>query len=126
MPILQPIENYSLSQHLEFMRKCNPSTCLLACILGLKCFEAEVYLALLDKGFADVDSIAKAVEKNKATVYRALKRLEERGLVVKNYKIVRTGGYKYIYRPVPIDSLRNMIAKRVDELISEIKTRKIE
>ncbi|WP_457549060.1 helix-turn-helix domain-containing protein [Archaeoglobus sp.] len=103
------------------MKKCNPSSCLLACVLGLNCAEAETYFALLEKGNADVDDIAKAINKDKTTVYRALRRLEEIGLVSKEYRIVRTGGYKYIYKPIPVKDLESLVIRRVEEILREFK-----
>jgi len=105
------------------MQKCSPSSCLLACVLGLNCSEAEVYLALLDKSFADVDEIAKTVGKDKTTVYRALQSLTEKGLVAKEYRILRSGGYKYIYKPIPIDDLKDIVMNRVELLLKELASK---
>ena len=102
------------------MRKCKPSSCLLACVLGLNCSEAEVYLALLDKSFADIDEIAKTVRKDKTTVYRALQSLTEKGLVAKEYRILRSGGCKHIYKPVPIEDLKEIIVNKVELLLKEL------
>ena len=82
-----------------------------------------MYLALLDKSFADVDEIAKTVRKDKTTVYRALQSLTEKGLVAKEYRILRSGGYKYIYKPIPIDDLKDIVMNRVELLLKELASK---
>jgi len=100
------------------MRKCESRTCLLACIFNLNCSEAEVYSALLGKSSADVEEIAKAVGKDRTTVYRALQSLMNRGLVRRECRILRGGGYKYLYRPM--DDLKELVKERMNVLIDEI------
>ncbi len=103
------------------MQRCSPISCLLACVLGLNCGEAEVYYSLLNKGFADVDEIAKTVGKDKTTVYRALQSLSEKGLVRREYRILKSGGYKYFYKPIPINDLEGLVLKKVEEFLRELK-----
>ncbi len=100
------------------MRRCDPLSCILSCTLGLNCSEAEVYGTLLRLRSADVDEIAKKVEKDKTTVYRALQNLVDKGLAVREYRIMRSGGYKYIYRPVPIKNFKEIVTRRVNEILN--------
>lgn len=103
------------------MQKCNPPSCLLACVLGLNCSEAEVYHFLLNRGSADVDEIARAVGKDATTVYRALQSLSKKGLVVREYRILKSGGYKYLYKPLPIKDLEKLVFEKVEEILNELK-----
>jgi len=77
-------------------------------------------LALLDKSFADVDEISKTVGKDKTTVYRALQSSTEKGLVTKEYRILRGGGYKFIYRPIPVYNLKEIVMNGVELLLNEL------
>ncbi len=77
-------------------------------------------MALLDKSFADVDEISKTVGKDKTTVYRALQSSTEKGLVTKEYRILRGGGYKFIYRPIPVYNLKEIVMNGVELLLNEL------
>ena len=75
---------------------------------------------MLDKSFADVDEISKTVGKDKTTVYRALQSSTEKGLVTKEYRILRGGGYKFIYRPIPVYNLKEIVMNGVELLLNEL------
>ena len=77
----------------------------------------------MDKSLADVDEIANVVKKDRTTVYRVLKGLNERGLVVRECRILRGGGYKYIYRPVPIEDLKAVVIKRMEIMLKELASK---
>ncbi len=99
------------------MRKCKISSCILACAFGLNCSESEVFAALLDESPADVESISKKLGKDRTSVYRALQSLSSRGLVSKECRILRGGGYKYLYKPeVSMRDVAGKIAERLQEI----------
>ena len=87
--------------------------CILGCLLGLSPTEIEAYLTLYKYGETGVDELAKVMGKDKTTIYRSLQTLMERGLVNRKYRILRQGGYKYLYQPVPLKELKT---KLQDEL----------
>ncbi len=61
---------------------CSPDLkCVLKCALNISCLEMDVYLILLKNPGLDVETIARELEKDESTVYKALRNLMERGLV---------------------------------------------
>jgi len=89
--------------------------CILKCAFDVSCFEMEVYLALLKKNPATVDELAEVLEKDKSTVYKSLQKLLEKGLVVRDYRILRSGGYKYLYRPVQFEDFKVKMMKAIEQ-----------
>jgi predicted transcriptional regulator len=102
-------------------QKCNPLSCLLSCILNLNCTEAEVYLALLEKPNSDVEEIARSVGRDRTTVYRTLQSLVEKGFVLREYRILKSGGFKYLYKPIPLQDIRTKAMTVINMLVDEIE-----
>lgn len=94
--------------------------CILKCALDISCLEMEVYTHLLKKPGMSVDDLANSVNKDKSTVYKALQNLTNKGLVLREYRILRGGGYKYIYKPTPFSNLKKTISNSLDNWIQRI------
>jgi len=75
---------------------------------------------LLKKPGVGVDELAESVNKEKSTVYKALQNLTNKGLVVREYRILKGGGYKYIYKPTPFINLKKTISENLDKWIQGI------
>ncbi len=82
---------------------------ILKCVLGITPSEVEVYLTLFRHPESGVDEIAEIINKDKSGVYRSLQSLLEKGLVRRDYRILKQGGYKYLYRPVSIEKLKEKL-----------------
>ncbi len=94
--------------------------CTLKCAFDISCFEMDVYAELLKRGKASVDEIAEVLERDKSTVYKALQNLLEKGLVTREYKILRGGGYKYLYKPVSVEDLKREMSKAISRWVKEL------
>jgi predicted transcriptional regulator len=82
---------------------------ILKCVLGITPSEIEVYMALFKHPDSGVDEIAESIDKDRSGVYRSLQSLLEKGLVERDYRILKQGGYKYLYKPIPVDELKNRL-----------------
>ncbi len=87
---------------------------ILKCILNLTPSEIEVYLALHQHPNIGVDDLANIIGKDRSGVYRSLQSLMEKGLVVREYRILKHGGYKYLYIPIPIESLKEKLRSELE------------
>lgn len=102
--------------------------CTLKCALDISCLDLEIYVALLKKNPASIEEISAEVGKDKSTVYKSLQKLLEKGLIERDYRILRSGGYRYLYKPIPFNEFKEQILKAIEiwsdklkESISEIE-----
>jgi len=95
---------------------CSPNLkCVLKCALNLTCLEMDIYLLLLRNPGMDVEAIAREVEKDESTVYKALRNLMEREFVKREYRILKSGGYKYLYYPRDFEEFKKIAREAVEE-----------
>ncbi|MCQ4153850.1 MAG: ArsR family transcriptional regulator, partial [Archaeoglobi archaeon] len=102
--------------------------CTLKCALDLSCVDLEVYVALLKKNPSTIEEISELIGKDKSTVYKSLQKLLEKGLAERDYRILRGGGYRYLYKPVPFREFKEQMLRAVEnwsrtlmESISELE-----
>lgn len=89
--------------------------CTLKCAFDVTCFDMEVYTALLKKSPMTVEDLSEMLGKDKSTVYKSLQRLFEKGLIERDYRILRSGGYRYLYKPVPFEDFRAKMMKALEQ-----------
>jgi predicted transcriptional regulator len=95
---------------------CSPDLkCVLKCALNISCLEMDVYLILLKNPGLDVESLAKEIDKDESTVYKALRNLMEKELVKREYRILKGGGYKYLYFPKDFDEFKRIAREAMEE-----------
>uniref|UniRef100_A0A7C3MC55 TrmB family transcriptional regulator n=1 Tax=Archaeoglobus fulgidus TaxID=2234 RepID=A0A7C3MC55_ARCFL len=96
--------------------KCNPNLkCVLKCALNVSCLEMDVYLLLLKNPGLDVETVSKELEKDESTVYKALRNLMQRGLVKREYRILKSGGYKYLYYPADFEEFKKVAREAMED-----------
>lgn len=86
---------------------------ILKCVLKLTASEIDIYLTLQKHPGISVSATSEFIGRDKSGVYRTLQSLTEKGLVERKYRILRNGGYRYLYYPVPLEELK---AKLMEEL----------
>lgn len=89
--------------------------CTLKCAFDITCFDMEVYTTLLKKSPATVEDLAELLGKDKSTVYKSLQKLLEKGLVERDYRILRSGGYRYLYKPIPFEEFKAKMMKAMEQ-----------
>lgn len=89
--------------------------CILKCALDLNCSDFEIYLALLNKNPATIEEISEQSGKDKSTVYKSLQRLLEKGLIERDYRILRSGGYRYLYKPIPFSVFKQLMIRSIEK-----------
>lgn len=75
-------------------------------IFGLRNLETQVYLELLARGALTVSEIVKRFKKDRSTLQRALQNLALAGLVYREQKNIKSGGYYFAYRALPLEELK--------------------
>lgn len=79
---------------------------IMSCMFGLKKFETEAYFKVVDKGAATVNELCENFNKDRSTIQRALQNLAIAGLIYRDQKNIKNGGYYYMYRAAPFDEVK--------------------
>jgi len=93
---------------------------IVKCVLKLTISELEVYLTLIENPGVGVDELSEIMKKDRSGVYRSLQTLLEKGLVKREYRILKHGGYKYIYNPIDIDVLKTILKDELDRWFKKL------
>ena len=89
-------------------------------ILGMSALDIIIYAELCNSGCATVEALADVIGKDRSTIYKSLKNLVEKGFVRREVRILRKGGYKYIFVPVPPKKLEKIIQNRMNACFKQI------
>lgn len=93
---------------------------LLCCAFGLKNSEIDTYFSLLS-GPKTVEEIRSIVGCDRSTVQRALMKLRNKGLVERETRHIKRGGYYYVYRALSANEVRRMILELLEKWYRETK-----
>lgn len=97
---------------------------LIKCALGMKTTEIQAYCALVNSGPLAVQDATYLLGKSRSTAQRLLQNLVEKGLATREEELIGLGGYKFIYRAVPPerlkDSIRGTLEKWYERMVSEL------
>ncbi len=87
---------------------------LIKCALGMKTTEIQAYCTLVNAGPITVQDAADTLDKSRSTAQRLLQNLVEKRLATREEELIGLGGYKYIYRAVPPERLKDSIRETLD------------
>jgi predicted transcriptional regulator len=84
---------------------------LLKCALGIKTPEIQAYCLLVNKGPISIQEATNDLNKSRSTAQRLLQNLVEKGLATREEQLIGLGGYRFVYRAVPPEILKETIAE---------------
>ena len=87
---------------------------LIKCALGIKTTEIQAYCILVNKGPVTIQEATERLGRSRSTAQRLLQNLVEKGLATREEELIGLGGYKYIYRAVPPERLKDSIRDTLD------------
>lgn len=97
---------------------------IMRCMFGLKALESQVYLELAERGALTASELTRKFKKDRSTIQRALQSLSFVGLVYREQKNIRGGGYYFAYRALPFSEMKEAMKANVrkwcDAMISWI------
>ena len=104
---------------------------LLDTLHGLKELDRECFTVLVAaEGPMTVDELAEGVDRERSTVYRAVQRLLDAGLVSKEQVNYEQGGYYHVYQPVDAEAIAADMQRtlndwyaKMGQLIAEFETK---
>ncbi len=99
------------------------ATCsdLLSCLYNLKPIDLEVFLEVARNENATLDQIAELVQRDRSSTHRCLSKLVSAGLVHKQSKTLKGGGYYHVYSMVDTFKIKNHARQRVKEIIESLE-----
>jgi predicted transcriptional regulator len=98
------------------------STCsdLLTCLYNLKSTDSEIFFAVAKNPEATLDDIASEVKRDRSSVHRCLAKLVTAGLVAKESKSIKGGGYYHIYTMVELEKIKKHAKERTKEITESL------
>jgi len=95
--------NVPVAEQLDRPMQCEG---LLECFFGVTGLDRTVYELLTAEGHPfTVEQVAEAVDRERSTAYRSLRRLVDAGLIRRRQINYDDGGYYHVFEPVDADEL---------------------
>ncbi len=94
------------------------ATCsdLLSCLYNLKTIDLEVFLEVAKQDYATLDQVAESVKRDRSSIHRCLAKLVSTGLVHKQSRTLKGGGYYHVYSAVDPSRIKEHARQKVKEI----------
>ncbi|ESS06983.1 MAG: putative transcriptional regulator [uncultured archaeon A07HB70] len=108
----------SMIEHLRQDMECEG---LLECFYGLKPLDREVFGVLVDAvDPLTVDEVAEAVDRERSTAYRSVRRLHDAGFVEQDQVNYDSGSYYHVYSPTPAEEVADDLQRTLNDWYAEM------
>jgi predicted transcriptional regulator len=99
------------------------ATCsdLLSCLYNLKPIDMEVFLEVAKKENATLTQISGLVHRDRSSTHRCLSKLVSAGLVHKQSKSLKGGGYYHVYNMAEAFKIKEYARQRVKEITESLE-----
>ncbi len=94
---------------------------LLSCLYNLKPIDLEIFLQVAKNPWSTLDQIADAVQRDRSSTHRCLAKLQSAGLVHKQSRGLKGGGYFHLYSIVDPEKIKEDARQRVKEITNSLK-----
>jgi predicted transcriptional regulator len=88
---------------------------IMKCALGIKHTEIQAYCVLVNQGPLSIQEAVEYLDRSRSTAQRLLQNLVEKGLASREEELIGLGGYKFIYRAVSPERLKNSISQTIEK-----------
>ena len=95
---------------------------IIKCALGIKRTEIQAYCVLVNKGPITIQEATDFLGKSRSTAQRLLQNLVEKGLATREEELIGLGGYKYVYKPIPPERLKETISRNLDSWYQKMQS----
>ena len=95
---------------------------IIKCALGIKRTEIQAYCILVNKGPITIQEATDFLGKSRSTSQRLLQNLVEKGLATREEELIGLGGYKYVYKPIPPERLKETISRNLDSWYQKMQS----
>ncbi len=87
---------------------------VLECFYGINESDVEIYRILLTEGEKKIEEISLIAGKSENTTYKSLQKLMLAGIVIREKRLIRGGGYYYTYKAVSPDDVADEMKRTLD------------
>ncbi|MGM0510083.1 MAG: helix-turn-helix domain-containing protein [Thermoplasmatota archaeon] len=94
---------------------------VLVCLYSLSKLDKKILDTLSDGEEYRSSELAEKLDRDQSTVYRSLERLVSCGMVYKEKKTIRKGGYYYLYSARPQNLVKEEAMKCLDDWYDKMK-----
>lgn len=94
---------------------------LLSCLYNLKPIDLEVFLQVARNQWSTLDKIADAVQRDRSSTHRCLAKLQSAGLIHKQSRGLKGGGYFHLYSIVDPEKIKEDARQRVKEITNSLE-----
>jgi predicted transcriptional regulator len=100
------------------------ATCsdLLSCLYSLKAIDLEVFHEVAKNENSTLTQLAELVQRDRSSVHRCLSKLVSAGLVHKQSKTIKGGGYYHVYSMVEVSKIKEYARQRVKEITESLES----
>jgi len=100
------------------------ATCsdLLSCLYNLKPIDTEVFIEVARNENATLTQIAELVNRDRSSTHRCLSKLVSAGLVYKQSKTLKGGGYFHVYSMKDVYRIKENARQRVKEITESLES----
>ncbi len=88
---------------------------------NLKPVDLAVFYEVAKRESATLDQISEAVERDRSSTHRCLAKLVSAGLVQKQSRALKGGGYYHLYSVVEPSKIKEQARQRVDEITKSLE-----
>lgn len=114
---LKTISQMTKMDSIQFLtRKGATCTELFSCLYNLKAIDLTVFYEVAKHEHATLDQISEAVERDRSSTHRCLSKLVSAGLVHKQSRTLKDGGYYHVYSIVEPSQIKEQVKQRVQEI----------
>ena len=106
-------------QNILFAPEVSPDD-LIRCALGIKTPEIHAYCILTRSGPISIQTASEYMNKSRSTAQRLLQNLVEKGLATREEQLIGLGGYKYVYKAVSSQRLKEVVANTLEKWYSRM------
>ncbi len=99
------------------------ATCsdLLGCLYNLKPIDIEVFLEVARTKNATLTQISELVNRDRSSIHRCLSKLVSAGLVFKQSRTLKSGGYYHVYSTAEAFKIKENARQRVKEITESLE-----
>jgi predicted transcriptional regulator len=99
------------------------ATCkdLMQCMMNLGELEMDILKRLVKNGPLRSEDLTRQIKKDKSIIHRGLQRLMSCGMVIREKRTIRQGGYFFVYSALPIEHVQDKMKECIDRMYTNMK-----
>ncbi|HUI85865.1 MAG TPA: helix-turn-helix domain-containing protein [Nitrososphaerales archaeon] len=88
----------------------------MTCLYSMKPADLDAFYAVATLGSANLDQVAQSVSRDRSTAHRSLSKLVSAGLVYKQTRTLKDGGYYHVYSTVDPSTIKEHASQKAKEI----------